>query len=650
MYNPPQSLDPRVNTGRSARGGQQQQQQQYQQQLQRSSHHQSSDQQNPNTLSLTQHIPQNNHHHNSTVHTRQQQQQAQMMYQQQQQQQQQQAQPDGQNNHNDHQNNANQNHQTHQNNRIPHQNHQNPTNSTPINHSQCTYDAIAIAGSGSFGMVYQARVIDPYTGRPGEVVAIKRVFLDPEFKNRELQIMTELETHPSVIGLRHCFYTSDEVKNRTYLNIVMDYFPGNLYKHIRDCSRKAHMIPTSLVRRYIYQILRGLAYIHDKGICHRDLKPHNVLINQAVHEVRICDFGSAKRLSSHETNVSYICSRYYRAPELALGANYYGVAVDIWSAGCVFAEILNGRPLFSGSTSKDQIVCILKILGLPRTDDYPGMKLVEQNALDSIQRAIHDSNQQNNQQNGQNNTNQQNLSQNSQQNQLIINSIQDLNNFNGPNTPLETYHRNQLLSLKRAMGDHCPPESLDLLLQLLRFDPLKRISAFEALAHPFFNEIHRPNELSLDSDLFHWEINQHQWTDNEAVLISRLPVEQRAVLFPLWLKHHSTRRIQQLVGADEIFQYQLKELKNGGSGGNGGGQGTAQGGGMLHSGPGFQGFDQNVGNASNIGQHGHFGSHYGDGSDNGDGGAMGNMDNNNEKKNLRKKIGEKGKENEEKDE
>ncbi|KAH1083461.1 hypothetical protein J1N35_023222 [Gossypium stocksii] len=110
------------------------------------------------------------------------------------------------------------------------------------------------------------------------------------------------------------------------------------------------------------QIFRGLAYLHSVvGVCHRDLKPQNVLVDPLTHQVKICDFGSAKVLVKGEANISYICLRFYRAPELIFGATEYTTSIDIWSAGCVLAELLLGQPLFPGENAVGQLVEIIKV-------------------------------------------------------------------------------------------------------------------------------------------------------------------------------------------------------------------------------------------------------------------------------------------------
>lgn len=108
-----------------------------------------------------------------------------------------------------------------------------------------------------------------------------------------------------------------------------------------------------LVKLYAYQTFRALAHMHAFSIVHRDIKPQNLLVDSHNHQLKLCDFGSAKKITKGEKNVAYICSRYYRAPELIFGATDYTAAVDVWSAGCVIGELLLGQPLFVGESGVD---------------------------------------------------------------------------------------------------------------------------------------------------------------------------------------------------------------------------------------------------------------------------------------------------------
>ncbi|KAA0185249.1 Protein kinase shaggy [Fasciolopsis buskii] len=222
-----------------------------------------------------------------------------------------------------------------------------------------TYGNVKAVGTGSFGVVYAASLSD------GREVAVKKVLQDERYKNRELQILKEMR-HPNVVTLYYYFYSHSSSKpGETYLNLVQEFVPQTLSRLIKHYWRMRQVIPLAYVKLYSFQLLRGLAYIHNREVCHRDIKPQNLLINPNLGLLKICDFGSAKILSPSEPNVSYICSRYYRAPELIFGATHYTVRIDMWSAGCVIGELLLGRPLFPGGSGVDQLVEIIKVLGTP---------------------------------------------------------------------------------------------------------------------------------------------------------------------------------------------------------------------------------------------------------------------------------------------
>ncbi|KAL6909414.1 hypothetical protein ACP4OV_001695 [Aristida adscensionis] len=293
-----------------------------------------------------------------------------------------------------------------------------------------TYIAEHVVGTGSFGVVYQAKCRET-----GEIVAIKKVLQDKRYKNRELQIMHMLD-HPNIIGLKHYFFSTTE-RDELYLNLVLEFVPETVNRIARQYNRMNQRMPLIYVKLYTYQICRALAYIHNcVGICHRDIKPQNVLVNPHTHQLKICDFGSAKVLVKGEPNISYICSRYYRAPELIFGATEYTTAIDLWSTGCVMAELLLGQPLFPGESGVDQLVEIIKVLGTPTREE---IKCMNPNYTE----------------------------------------------FKFPQIKAHPWHK--------VFQKRLPPEAVDLVSRLLQYSPNLRCTALEACMHPFFDELRDPN-------------------------------------------------------------------------------------------------------------------------------------------------------------
>ncbi|GLT79573.1 hypothetical protein SLA2020_510560 [Shorea laevis] len=293
-----------------------------------------------------------------------------------------------------------------------------------------SYMAERVVGTGSFGVVFQAKCLET-----GESVAIKKVLQDKRYKNRELQIMRLLD-HPNVLQLKHCFFSTTE-KDELYLNLVLEYVSETVYRVSKHHGRMNQHTPIVYVQLYTYQICRALNYLHNVvGVCHRDIKPQNLLVNPHTHQLKICDFGSAKMLLPGEPNISYICSRYYRAPELIFGATEYTTAIDMWSAGCVMAELLLGQPLFPGESGVDQLVEIIKILGTPTREE---IKCMNPNYTE----------------------------------------------FKFPQIKAHPWHK---IFLRKM-----PPEAVDLVSRLLQYSPNLRCTALEACAHPFFDDLRKPN-------------------------------------------------------------------------------------------------------------------------------------------------------------
>ncbi|XP_012489886.1 shaggy-related protein kinase theta isoform X3 [Gossypium raimondii] len=293
-----------------------------------------------------------------------------------------------------------------------------------------SYMAERVIGRGSFGVVFQAKCLER-----GESVAIKKVPQDKRYKNRELQIMRILD-HPNVVQLKHCFFSNTD-KDELYLNLVLEYVPETVYQVSKHYTKVNYHVPILHVQLYIYQICRALNYLHHVvGVCHRDIKPQNLLVNPHTHQLKICDFGSAKMLVPGEPNISYICSRYYRAPELIFGATVYSTAIDMWSVGCVMAELLLGHPLFPGESGVDQLVEIIKILGTPTREE---IKCMNPNYTE----------------------------------------------FKFPQIKAHPWHK--------IFHKQFPPAAVDLVSRLLQYSPNIRCTSLEACAHPFFDNLRDPN-------------------------------------------------------------------------------------------------------------------------------------------------------------
>lgn len=292
-----------------------------------------------------------------------------------------------------------------------------------------SYAAERVIGNGSFGVVYQATVIDT-----GETVAIKKVLQDRRFKNRELDIMSTLD-HPNVVSLKHCFYSRGE-KDDVYLNVVMEFIPETIHRTLRAHTKANKLVPALTTKLFMYQLCRSVAYIHDKGVCHRDIKPQNVLADGRSGLVKLCDFGSAKCLVKGEPNVAYICSRYYRAPELVFEATEYTNAIDTWSVGCVFAELLLGTPLFPGESGVGQLIEIIKVLGSPSKEEVLAM--------------------------------------------------------NPSHSASFKFPAIKPAPWSKVFKGRASERAIDLISQWLRYRPTERLPPLESLAHPYFDELREP--------------------------------------------------------------------------------------------------------------------------------------------------------------
>ena len=286
-------------------------------------------------------------------------------------------------------------------------------------------------GKGIFGEVFKATI-----KKSNKRVAVKIILEDKKYKDREISIMQELN-HPNIIKLYSSYNTiSYQIKNndKIYHNIIMEYMPQTLSKIlIFNLKNKIHL-PLIIIKLLSFQLLKSLGYLKSLNIIHRDIKPENILINPFDFTLKICDFGNAKHLNLNENNSFYVCNRYYRAPELILGSREYKYEIDMWSAGCVICQLVTNYPLFMGKNSRMQLIEIIKILGSPNEHQLKEMnpKINFKNKFPFIYPRDWKS--------------------------IFHNKINDENFF-------------------------------DLISKILVYEPNKRIQPYEALLHPFFNDL-----------------------------------------------------------------------------------------------------------------------------------------------------------------
>lgn len=217
------------------------------------------------------------------------------------------------------------------------------------------YQELTAVGTGAYGQVCAAKVADAK-------VAIKKLSrpfdsnIHAKRTYRELRLLKHMQ-HDNVIGLIDCFQPS-----QSFESFKDVYFVTNLMGADLNSILKTQSLSDDHVQFLVYQILRGLKYIHSAGIIHRDLKPSNLAVNEDC-ELKILDFGLARSTELEMTG--YVATRWYRAPEIMLNWMHYNQTVDIWSVGCIMAELLTGKTLFPGTDHIDQLTRILCFCGTP---------------------------------------------------------------------------------------------------------------------------------------------------------------------------------------------------------------------------------------------------------------------------------------------
>ncbi|CAF0883775.1 unnamed protein product [Didymodactylos carnosus] len=278
-------------------------------------------------------------------------------------------------------------------------------------------------GRGTYATVYKA--IDC---RHNRHVAIKCMRLDSEYSGllcvviREVNVLRELK-HPNIVELLEI------VRNNEEIYLVFELMSTDLHRYMINVNQPLSDMQAKL---YFYQILKGLEYCHSQKIFHRDLKPQNLLLDPSGN-LKIADFGLARDTSIQNRVYSReIITLWYRPPEILLGVEQYTTTVDLWSAGCIFAEMLRNSPLFKGDSEICQLLCIFRILGTPDENIWPGITALPHYKLEFPQ-----------------------------------------------------WNETSLKNYTPSMND----DAIDIMTRCLRYAPDQRLTATEAIKHNYFNDI-----------------------------------------------------------------------------------------------------------------------------------------------------------------
>ena len=282
-------------------------------------------------------------------------------------------------------------------------------------------------GEGTYGVVYRAK-----DQKGQEIYALKKIRLQAEEEGipstaiREISLLKELN-HINIVKLIEVLHSPKK------LTLVFEYVDQVLKKVIDSSNGKG--LEIKYIKSYLYQLLKGVDFIHKHKVLHRDLKPQNLLINKD-NIVKIADFGLARGYGIPVKNYTHeVVTLWYRPPDVLLGNKNYGTTVDMWSIGCIFAEMVLGKPLFAGNSETEQLKKIFEIRGTPNEKYASKLKEFPEWGVGE-------------------------------------------NTFE--NSPGKNF---------KEIFPNLDAKGIDLLEKFLELEPDKRISAEEALKHPFFDDL-----------------------------------------------------------------------------------------------------------------------------------------------------------------
>uniref|UniRef100_A0A1I8BAW6 Protein kinase domain-containing protein n=1 Tax=Meloidogyne hapla TaxID=6305 RepID=A0A1I8BAW6_MELHA len=292
-------------------------------------------------------------------------------------------------------------------------------------------------GEGTYGVVYKG--IEKKTGK---YVAMKKIRLESEDEGvpstaiREISMLRELR-NPNIVTLE------DVIMQESRLYLIFEFLQMDLKRYMDNVAEGT--MEKQLVKSFLYQMCQAMCFCHQRRVLHRDLKPQNLLVDPETHTIKLADFGLARavgipiRAYTHE-----VVTLWYRAPEVLLGAHRYSTGVDIWSIGCIFAEMARNKPLFQGDSEIDQLFRIFRILSTPTEQAWEG--------------------------------------------------VTQLPDYKPSFPKWRDYH------LEQKMDLFLDKNGLELLAKMFLYNPSDRISAKQMLKHPYFNGLDKSKLPAGDYD------------------------------------------------------------------------------------------------------------------------------------------------------
>ncbi|CAD5326291.1 unnamed protein product [Arabidopsis thaliana] len=308
-------------------------------------------------------------------------------------------------------------------------------------------------GRGACGIVCSA--VDSETNEKVAIKKITQVFdntIEAKRTLREIKLLRHFD-HENIVAIRDVILPPqrDSFEDVYIVNELMEFDLYRTLKSDQELTKDHGMY-------FMYQILRGLNYIHSANVLHRDLKPSNLLLSTQC-DLKICDFGLARATPESNLMTEYVVTRWYRAPELLLGSSDYTAAIDVWSVGCIFMEIMNREPLFPGKDQVNQLRLLLELIGTPSEEELGSLSEYAKRYIRQL-----------------------------------------------PTLPRQSF---------TEKFPNVPPLAIDLVEKMLTFDPKQRISVKEALAHPYLSSFHDITDEPECSEPFNFDLDEHPFSEEQ---------------------------------------------------------------------------------------------------------------------------------------